>query len=523
MKKSLIRGVNWIGDAVMTLPAIRSLKEALRDEALCLMVKKWVLPVFEKNPFIEKTILYTDEFRGITGKFRAAKRLKREHFARAVLFQNALDAAVIAFLAGIPERVGYSRDGRGVLLTKPVPFDKRAMKLHHSLYYLNILKHMGFEPLYRHPWIHLTLDERLRAQGYLKDKKRPLVLLNPGATFGSAKRWPAERFAGLTEMIITRLGGSVLIAGSEKEKPIADEIVSKIKDPELRAVVKVIAGSLTLREFITLLSQVDAVVTNDSGPMHLAYAVGTPLVALFGSTSPELTGPPSFVKPEKAGFREDTEFKLGDRVITKRLQCSPCFKRTCPEGHTRCLALIEAEEVFDALKEILPSRKAVFFDRDGTLCRDAHYLSRMEDLEIFPDIEKLARLKEAGYMLVGVTNQSGVARGLIEEAFVKKVNDIFINKYGFDSFYYCPHHPDEHCACRKPSPGMLLRARAELGIDLKNSIMVGDKEFDMELARAVGCMGIFITTGQEQKSTMADRTVHSLTEVVEHIKAGGRG
>ncbi len=521
MKKNLIRGVNWIGDAVMTLPAIRSLKEALRDEELCLMVKKWVLPVFEKNPFIEKTILYTDEFRGISGKFRAAKRLKRERFSRAVLFQNALDAAVIAFLAGIPERVGYSRDGRGVLLTKPVPFDERAKKLHHSLYYLNILKHMGLEPLYRHPWIHLSLDERLRAQEYLKGKKRPLLLLNPGATFGSAKRWPAERFAELAEMIITRLGGSVLISGSEREKPIADEILRKIKDPEIEADVNVVAGGLTLREFIALLSQVDALVTNDSGPMHLAYAVGTPVVALFGSTSPELTGPPSFVKPEKAGFKEVTEFRLRDRVITKRLQCSPCFKRTCPEGHTRCLELISDEEVFDALKEILPSKRAVFFDRDGTLCRDAHYLSRMEDLEIFPDVQRLKELKEAGYMLVGVTNQSGVARGLIKEDFVKKVNNIFINKYGFDAFYYCPHHPDEHCACRKPSPGMLLRARAELGIDLKKSIVVGDKEVDMELAKAVGCEGFFVKTGQGTETGLADRTFNRLSEVVEYIKNKG--
>ncbi len=514
MSRVLIRGVNWIGDAVMTLPTIHALKQALSDKDLYLMVKQWVYPVFEKNPFIKEIIPYRDDFKGIAGKFRAAKRLRKEHFQRAILLQNALDAALIAFLSGIPERIGYNRDGRGIFLTQKIPFDDRAASLHHCLYYLNILKYSGLEPVYRHPWIHLSLDERVGAQEYLKDKKRPVVLLNPGATFGSAKRWPAGCFSRLGEMIIRELGGSVLISGSRQEKPIAEEIARKIPDREQ---VTVIAGRSSLRELIAILSQVDAVVTNDSGPMHLAYAVGTPLVALFGSTSPELTGPPSFVNPSRWHFKEEVEFSVSESVIRKPLPCSPCFRRDCPEGHTRCLNLIEVDEVFEELKGVLPKRKAVFFDRDGTLCKDAHYLNRMDDLEIFPDTEKLARLKDEGYMIVGISNQSGVARGLIEESFVKRVNDIFIQKYDFDAFYYCPHHPEEHCACRKPSPGMLLRARAELGIDLKRSIMVGDKELDIELARAVGCKGFFVKTGQGQGCKEADRHFDNLSELVEYI------
>ncbi|RMG68358.1 MAG: lipopolysaccharide heptosyltransferase II, partial [Nitrospirae bacterium] len=415
---------------------------------------------------------------------------------------------------GIPERIGYSRDGRGIFLTMPVPFDKMARELHHSLYYLNLLRSVVLKPVYRHPWIYLNQEERLKAQTLLKGKERPVVIVNPGATYGSAKRWPPERFKALSERIVSELGGSVLISGSEREVPIAEEIKGALKEIEG---VDVIAGRLTLREFIALLSQADAVVTNDSGPMHLAYAVGTPLVALFGSTSPEHTGPPSFVRAEESGFKKELEFSLKDRVIRKQLDCSPCFRRNCPEGEPKCLELIGVEEVSSALKEILPTRKAVFFDRDGTLCRDAHYLNRWEDLEVFPDIKELGKLKELGYLIVGITNQSGIARGIVDEDFVRQVNNYFIEKQGLDAFYYCPHHPDEHCACRKPSPGMLLRARAELGIDLKKSIVVGDKESDMELAKAVGCRGFFLRTGQERESKLADRGFNNLKELVQHI------
>jgi heptosyltransferase-2 len=179
--------------------------------------------------------------------------------------------------------------------------------------------------------------------------------------------------------------------------------------------------------------------------------------------------------------------------------------------------LISAGEVYDALRKSVRTQKAVFFDRDGTLCRDADYLSRMEDLEIFPSVEGLVPLKDAGFWLIGVTNQSGIARGLVQEDFVQKVDRIFVSRYGFDDFYYCPHHPGDHCNCRKPEPGMLIRARNGHAIDLRKSFVVGDKDEDMILARTVGARGVLVRTGKVQSSAHADAVAGGLDDAVKII------
>lgn len=162
-------------------------------------------------------------------------------------------------------------------------------------------------------------------------------------------------------------------------------------------------------------------------------------------------------------------------------------------------------------------KRAVFFDRDGTLCKEAHYLSRWEDFEPFDGLGELGRLREAGFLLIGVSNQSGIARGIIDEGFVKEVNDFFIKNSYLDAFYYCPHHPDDQCSCRKPAPGMALNAAQDFGIDLKCSYVVGDKEADMLLARAVGARAIFVTTGEGVSYEAADHTATSLSGAVNWI------
>jgi heptosyltransferase-2 len=136
---------------------------------------------------------------------------------------------------------------------------------------------------------------------------------------------------------------------------------------------------------------------------------------------------------------------------------------------------------------------------------------------VFPEIDSLKRLKERGFMLVGVSNHSGIARGLVNREFVEQANEMFISKYGFDDFLYCPHHPDEQCQCRKPEPEILLRARLQYGIDLRKSYVVGDKETDMMLARAVGARGILVQTGKEQESQRADFVAKDLKDAVEFI------
>jgi heptosyltransferase-2 len=460
--------------------------------------------LFEKDPNVDQVIPYSDEYRGISGRVRLAQKLRERGFCAALLLQNALDAAVIAALAGIPFRFGYRRDGRGFLLTQPVPFDSSVRSLHHIDYYLNLVAKAGLPAPASAPWIYLGLEERLQARDRLRGLRRPVVAINPGATYGSSKRWLPERFAGTATKVIDELGGSVLVLGGPAEKEIAAEILhlmGGLGEDGSDSRVMSVAGATSLRELSSLISESDLLITNDSGPMHVSYAVGTPVVAIFGSTSPELTGP--------TGER--------DVVIRKQLECAPCFERECRRKGLLCMDLVTADEVFSSVRNTIATRRAVFFDRDGTLCRDAHFLSKMGDLRIFPEVGQLKRLKEKGFGLIGVSNQSGIARGLVDEGFVRKVNDIFIGEYGFDAFYYCPHRPEDHCSCRKPEPGLLHRARAEHRIDLKGSFFVGDKEIDMLLAKSVGAKGVLVKTGKELFSPYADFVVEDLAEATDVI------
>lgn len=513
----LIRGVNWIGDAVMTLPAIRALRRAHPGSRIAVLVKPWVSGLFERNPDIDEIIIYRDTDSGIAGRLKLAQAIRKRAFCRAILLQNAFDAALIAFLAGIPERIGYNRDGRRLLLTRAVPFDRVAKGLHHIAYYLNLVRQAGFPAAYELPWIPLAAVERRAACAILGKLRRPVVGINPGATFGSSKRWPPDRFAEVGSRVISELQGSVVIFGGPSETGIGEEIQRTIEQalspgrPGLpgdidsaspaNAFLLNVAGRTDIRMLASLISACDLLVTNDSGPMHIACAVRTPVVAIFGSTSPEHTGPVG----------------KADIVIRKPVDCAPCFERTCRKQDLRCMELISPDEVFDAVRRRSGRRKAVFFDRDGTLCKDPGYLRRMEDFEIFPEIVELAKLKEEGFALIGVTNQSGIARGLVDEAFVLQINGVFLERYGFDAFYYCPHHPDEHCPCRKPEPGLLLDARVDYTIDLTKSFVVGDKDLDMQLARGVGATGILVRTGQERFSPHADYCVENLSEAVARI------
>lgn len=505
MNRILIRGVNWIGDAVMSTPAVKAVRKAFPDSKISLLVKPSIAPIFEMNPNINEIILYEDKFKGFMGKLRLSKKLKKRQFSKAILLQNAFDAALITFLGRIPERIGYSRDGRGFLLTKPITFNNNDRKIHHIDYYLNLLRYAGVQAENSPPWIYLSINERMSARNTLSDLKMPILGINPGAAYGSAKRWPPERFAEAASWFMSETNGGIVIFGGPSEVKMSDEIYKKLKNQrsgklETEKIIN-LAGKISVRELIALISECDIFITNDSGPMHIAYAVGTPLVAIFGSTSPKLTGPVG----------------SGNVVIRADASCSPCFKRTCKNNDMKCMHAISSDDVYFGIKKILPDKKAVFFDRDGTLCRDADYLSNWNNFQILPEIDELKKLKDKGFLLIGISNQSGIARGVTDEAFVKDVNRIFMDKYGFDDFYYCPHHPDEHCSCRKPEPGMLLNARSKYKINLKKSYIVGDKDTDMLLARAVGAKGVFVLTGKTMRSSNADFIAKDLKEVTNFI------
>lgn len=477
MTDILIRGVNWVGDSVMSLPAIRAIRKLHPDSKIYLLVKENVAELFKWENSIDEIIFYKN---GFSNKIKLINRLRQTHFSRAYLLQNAFGAALITKIAGIPEIVGYARDCRRLLLTHPLPYNKQDRAIHHIDYFFEIPKRFNPSLTPTYPWINPSLKDRITIREELKHFKRPVLAVAAGAKYGSTKKWEIEKYIEIVKRF-TENYGSVIVLGAS-----AEGLGVELPD------VYDFTGKTTLSELICLISESDALLCNDSGAMHIGYAVGTPLVAIFGSTSPELTGPP----------------KGTGKVIKANVECSPCFKTKC--SHIKCMKTIGVDEVWEALKEILPYKKAVFFDRDGTLCKDANYLRRWEDFKIYPEIEALKELKKLGFLLIGVTNQSGIARGLIKEDFVKEVNKYFIENYEFDDFFYCPHHPDDKCFCRKPNPGMLIMARYKFNIDFKSSIVVGDKEIDVQLADMVGAKGILI-----------GRDARNLKEVVEIIKRYG--
>jgi heptosyltransferase-2 len=508
-EKILIRGVNWIGDAVLTIPAIRAIRKAYPQAHISLLAKPWTAELFRSSHDIDDIILYDDSFSGFMGKFRLAKLLRQKEFDRAILLQNAFDAALITWLARIPERTGYKRDGRGFLLTGAVPVQKDSLGKHQVYYYLDLLNQIGIKTAEIHPFLNVTDDEREWARktisSVLPGNSLPLIGINPGATYGSAKRWLPERFAELITQIISELQGRVVIFGSEAEVEIADEIISeagKTTSIDVKSHVRVMSGKTTLRELASLIAECDVFITNDSGPMHMASALYVPTVAIFGSTNRKTTGP------------------FGDehRIISRDLPCAPCMKRECPEEHVNCMTEVSAGEVFSAIKDLIPLNKAVFLDKDGTIIEDKHYLNSFDELEILPRARgNLLKLKEAGFHLIGVTNQSGIARGIVDEQFTVESNNHLQENLHIDDFFYCPHHPEDKCFCRKPEPLMTLQARLKHRIDFRKSYVIGDKESDVLLAKKVGATGILLSATPLFENSSAAFIAKDLKEAAQWI------
>ena len=508
-KKILIRGVNWIGDAVMTIPAVHAIRRAYPEAHISLLLKPWVAEIFRGSPDIDEIILYEQNFNGLAGKFRLAGLLRRQKFDCAILLQNAFDAALLTWLAGIPERIGYKRDGRGFLLTHALPVTEDILAGHQVYYYLHIVNAIGIKTDETRPFIHVSDNERAAASNLVsssfQDAHLPLIGINPGATYGSAKRWLPERFAEIIIKIIDEAHGNVILFGGEAEVEIADEIISEVKktrSTDIESRILVMSGKTSLRELASLIAQCSAFITNDSGPMHMASALLVPTVAIFGSTNRHATGP----------------FGKGHRTIFRDLPCAPCMQRKCREEHLECMTGISAGEVFNALREVLPDTRAVFLDKDGTIIEDKNYLNSFDDLVVLPRAkESLHKLKQAGFTLIGVTNQSGIARGIVDEQFVQDSNKRLEETLMIDDFYYCPHHPDDKCSCRKPEPLMALQARLNHKINLKESYVIGDKESDALLAAKIGATGILLSSTPQFKGSSAAFIAKDLKEAVQWI------
>jgi heptosyltransferase-2 len=345
IKKILIRGTNWVGDAVISIPAMREIRHIFPEARISLLVRPWVRDIYAAVDFVDEILDYDKNgiHRGIPGRRRLIAELRERRFDLALLLQNAFEAAFLAWSAGIPHRIGYARDGRSLFLTAACKIDPSLHKVHQAYYYLSLLSEMGWLP--PRPWerhdCRLSIQvavrdedsasagELLRSAGILQGDT--IVGVNPGAYYGPAKRWFPDRYAAVLDSLAKRFCARVVIFGSPDDLRVAEEVAAGMNHAPV-----ILAGRTTLGQLMGLIQHCRLLITNDSGPMHLAAALNVPQLAIFGSTSEIATGPLS----SKAV------------VIKHPVACNPCFLRECPTDF-RCMKCISVERVVAEAEKVI--------------------------------------------------------------------------------------------------------------------------------------------------------------------------
>jgi len=324
--KIIVRAPNWVGDAVLSVPALKSLRQRFPDSEITLLVRPWVSGLFRSAPFVDR--VWSRPAPGAVRWISTAREMRHCGFDLAVLLTNSFESALTVFAGGVRERAGYATDRRGFLLTRAVP--PPGGRLHQTDYYLRLVESVlgpGPQPDIA---IHAAPEERQSARRLLASEgigpSDRVLVIGPGAAFGSAKRWMEDRFAAVADRLSRELGFRPVIIGSESERDLAGRVAALMEGP-----VAVLAGRTDLATLIGLLSEAALVVSNDSGPMHLAAALGTPTLGVFGSTDAEVTSP--------VGLRT--------RIVRHDVECSPCLLRECPIDH-RCMDRLTVDEVFEA-------------------------------------------------------------------------------------------------------------------------------------------------------------------------------
>lgn len=334
INKILIRGANWIGDAIMTLPACASVRAAYPQAHLAILAKPPVSDIYRMFTKADEIIPYERQDDTPMGVFRLAWKLRAKKFDAAVLLQNAIEAAIIARTAGIKVRAGFNTDGRGFLLTHPVRRSGEILKVHQIDYYLEMVKALGCADVDRtmhlETFISPVTARDIRRQ-YLPQHDRPLIGIAPGATYGPAKRWLPDRFAAAGDELAENLNAQVVLFGGKDDRETAEKVRASSRTDMLN-----LAGQSTLTETVYLLSQCRLVISNDSGLMHVAAALNIPTVAVFGSTNPQTTSP--------SGSRT--------AIVRKETSCSPCLKKVCPTDF-RCMTDVTVNDVVDAAKSLI--------------------------------------------------------------------------------------------------------------------------------------------------------------------------
>ena len=333
----VIRATNWVGDAIMALPALRAVRSRFSDAEITILARPYVAAIY-KNQQVCDNMLFVDDKKDVLEELRAQK------FDLALLLQNAFQAAWIVWRAGIPERIGYARDGRSPLLTKALPVPKLGeIPVHEQYYYLELLRRAGWlDTLPNESFIKLNVPEENRqhaeefllSSGVRSDSFR--IAIGAGASYGSAKCWPPDRFAELANRLQMESGADVILFGTSSEAPVSSAIAAGMLRPPID-----LTGKTPISDLPSLLSQCHLFIGNDSGAMHVAAAVGLPVVAVFGPTDPFGTAP---VTPRCS-------------IVQEKPYCSPCFLRRCPTDH-RCMTRVTPDAVEAAARQWISSMEA---------------------------------------------------------------------------------------------------------------------------------------------------------------------
>ena len=337
-KRILIVNVNWVGDVLFSTPFIRAVREANPDAYIACLLHPRCSQMLEANPRLNEIIIYDEEgvHKSLFGKWQLIKELKAKKFDTAFLLHRSFTKALITYLAGIGERIGYPTKNRGGILTKTI--EEPSEELHKVEYFLNIARASGIEvkdPSYEffiQDADRKFIGELLRKEG-VADKDF-LVVLCPAGNW-DPKRWPRENFARLGDELAEKFAARIVLSSAQKDAGLVKEIASVMSTVPI-----VSAGRTDLKQLAALLERANLVVANDTGPMHMAVAVGAKTIALFGPTSPRLTGP----------------YGKGDyKAIFKNDECEvPCYDFTCKDF--TCMKVIQVEDVINQASEMLVKR-----------------------------------------------------------------------------------------------------------------------------------------------------------------------
>jgi heptosyltransferase II len=343
--KILIRATNWLGDAVMALPALRAVRSRFPVAEITIVARPYVADLYRDQQICDQLIPYdpAGQHSGLSGRERLARELRAQKFDAALLLQNAFDAAWLVWRAHIPERIGYARDGRSLLLTKAVPVPRLGeIPPHEKYYYLELLSRAGWVNSVAdesYIWLVVPEDKLPNAESVLCSAGARSgvfrVAFGAGAAYGAARCWPPSRFAELANRLQSQIDANVILFGTAAEGG-----VSKAISAEMHRAPIDLTGKTAIADLPALLSRCHLFVGNDSGAMHVAAAVGLPVVAIIGPTDPDATAP---VTPRCT-------------IVQQKPYCSPCFLPRCPTDH-RCMTKITADMVEAAANSWLPTIK----------------------------------------------------------------------------------------------------------------------------------------------------------------------